>query len=252
MVRLVRSPLAVMSLLLFELSPGCDSLKGPEGPAGQVLTGDLVGFAYMINEVGRQATDNSGVTVTAEGTNISAVTSPDGRWVLSNLTTGTYNIALAKTGYGTTKIVGFQFVGGGQAFFGTVLIGQIPGYSVGALAATVSSGNVNLNGSLTGTLPAAARGVRFFAGTSASVSSDPSTYLWTALQLVPSTTASFSYSIPGYVLALKGMSGGQTAYIIAYAENPSSVGAYPDLSTGRIWFPNLNLATSGEVAVVVP
>ncbi len=235
-------------LLLAGFLPGC---KGEDGPAGPSLTGQLIGYAYLYDLNAVRATDQSGITVVAEGTSVTATTASDGRWVLSGLPTGTYTIAFSKTGYGTAKRISFQFVGGGQTSFGSIYLFQLPGFTIGTLSATVSSGAVYIGGTLTGSLPEAPRVVRIFIGTTASVSSDPSNYAFTIGTVVSDTGTTFITAVASQSFAAYGFTVGQTAYIVAY---PDALGssAYLDLSTGKYYYPNLNPIPSVVVSAVVP
>jgi hypothetical protein len=235
--------LAIVSLL--------SSCKGPEGPAGPALTGDLVGYAYLYDVNGYRSADNSGITVAVEGTSISAVSTSDGRWVLSSLTTGTYTIVFSKGGYGTRKSVGIQFVGGGQANGGSWALYQIPAYTVTGLSATRSTGYVNIAGTLAGTLPTGSRYPRLFVGTSSTVSSDPNNNIFSYSMYVSSTSTTLSASISTQYFNSYGIYAGQTVYMVAYAESYYS-GAYVDLSTGGLYYPGLNPTPSNVVSVVVP
>ncbi len=251
----IRHSFALFPFLLIALMEGCDSLKGPEGPPGPILTGDLVGYVYLRTIDGRVPNDFSGVTVTAEGTGISTVTGADGRWVLSSLRTGTYTVAFSKALYGTTKYVGFQFVGGDPTWFGTTYLYVVPEFAVIGFSASVSTGNINLSGSLTGNVPTGWRQVRIFAGATASVSSDPGTYLGTYAYGVYSTATTFSTSVAASSLLGKSFSSGQTVYLVAYSENyfaKDQSATYIDLPTGRYWFASLNATPSNVVSIVAP
>lgn len=241
----------LMALVLSAVLLGCET-EGPQGPAGPVLTGDLIGFAVLTDLNGTQLTDRSGVTVTAEGTNVSDVSDSSGRWVLVNLPTGTYTIAYSKTGYGTRKLMGYQFVGGGETLFGTTSLYQIPGFTVTGLSATPSGDNVSVSLTLAGVLPAASRIVRVFIGSSAAVSSDPKNYLSTFSMGIPSTSTTTTIEVPSQpYFHSYGITTGQTAYLVAYVEGAGS-GSYFDLETGRYWFSSINPIPSNVDTVAVP
>jgi hypothetical protein len=231
---------------------GCDKFKGDAGPAGPSLSGDLIGYSYLYDLDGNRATDNSGVTVTAEGTNIVATTAADGRWVLSGLTTGTYTFAFTKAGYGTSKSVGSQFVGGGQVYYGSASLYQIPPFTVTGLSATTSTGYINITGTLSGTLPTWYRPHRLFIGTSSTVSSDPKNYVFTyyGTSSGSSTTLSSGINAQSYFNPY-GIYAGQTVYIVAYAESYGST-SYIDLSSGKYYYSSINPTPSNVVSVVVP
>ncbi len=239
-------------LLLIAFMPGCDSLKGPEGPSGPVLTGDIVGYAYLFDLTGARATDQSGITVTVEGTDISAVTGVDGRWVLSNLTTGTYTLAFSKPGYGTAKSPAYQFVGGGQAWYGTKNIYQTPPYPPEGFGITAVAGDITVYGTLGGPLPNSNRGVRFFFGDSISVSSAPASYRYTCSLSIPSTSTTYSITVSGSTLRSYGFSSGLRVLVVAYGENAYGSFGYLDLSTGKQCYPNLSPGKIGPVGATMP
>ena len=252
MAHVYRRSFAILTVsILFMALPGCEE-EGPQGPAGPVLSGDLIGYAILTDLSGSQLPDRSGVTVTAEGTNISDVSDSTGRWVLTNLPTGTYTIAYSKTGYGTRKGMGYQFVGGGQTSYGTTYLYQIPGFTVTGLSATPSGDNVTISLTLTGLLPTASRYVQVFIGTSAAVSSDPKNYRSTFSLGIAGTSTTFTGDIPSQSLFHSyGFSAGQTAYVVAYAMGSGS-GSYLDLETGRYWYSSLNPVPSNVDTVAVP
>ncbi len=153
MKALSKLPIVFLPIVLL-LCIGCDKFKGDTGPAGPSITGDLIGFSYLYDVDGNHVLDNSGIAVSVDGTNISATSDSSGRWMLPGLNTGTYTIAISKEGYGTEKIIGYPFVGGGQAYFGKLSLHQIPSFSITELSATTSLGFVNISGTLSGSLPA--------------------------------------------------------------------------------------------------
>ena len=229
---------------------GCKGADGPQGPAGPSLTGDIIGYAYLVDVNGTRASDNSGIAVSVEGKSTSATTSADGRWVLSGLSSGTYTINMQKTGFGLRKVVGLQFVGGGQEWWGTTSLYQIPSFTVTGLAATISSGMVNISGNLTGSFPANYRYLRLFLSTSNTVSSSPSNYSYAPGVSVYNST-SFLVDVSPSSLSYYGITSGSTVYIVAYADSWGTM-SYIDLITGRSFYTTLNPTPSNVVSVVVP
>lgn len=78
------------------------------------LTGQLIGYVSLYDGLGKSMDDNSGVTVTAEGSDprVTAITDEKGKFTIDNLHGGTYNIIFTKEGYYLNKFIGYQFVGG--------------------------------------------------------------------------------------------------------------------------------------------
>ncbi len=218
------------------------------------LTGNLIGYAHLYDLSGAHLATSldSGITVKVEETGRHTKTAEDGRWELSGLATGTYTISFSYPGYGTYKRVGSQYVGGGQVYFGTQSLYQIPLFYVSNFLAT-TSGSIGLTGTFSGTLPTGTRNVRYFVGTTSAVSSDPAKYLYTNTTSASSTSTTFSASISSASLGATGVGilSGQTVYIVAYAEGytPNS---YLDFATGRSYYPDLGATGSNILTVVVP
>jgi len=254
-MRIIKSFLKLFLCVLMFTACTSDGAMGPEGPS---LSGDLVGFAYMYNLTGARLSDNSGIIVTAYPDTLSSskkkyidTTNVDGRFQLPELSTGTYTITFSKTGYGTRKVPGFQFIGGGQVSFGSTNISALPTFNVTNLAATATATTITFSGTLTGTLPASYRYVRLFIGTSTSISSLPKDYVVTTTVSTSSTYTTFSSSINISSLASYGILTGQQLYIVAYAESYNST-SYLDLATGRYFYSSINPVPSNVVSVVAP
>ena len=223
------------------------SCKGSDGPS---LSGDLVGFAYLVNSSGVRQPDNSGIRVSVDGINCADTTNVDGKFILPNLLTGIYNITMTKNGYPSKKLVSIQFVGGGQGFLGTYAMGETPNCSVTSLTATSSAGMVTISGTLSSSLPAY-KYVRIFFGTNSQVSSDPSKYfnMYTTSSTGSSTT--FSYAISSINFTNMGVVLGQTIYAKAYVDNYYASSSYIDYATGRYTYTTMNAIPSNTVSVAV-
>jgi len=93
------------------------------------LTGQLLGFVVLNGTT----TDNSGVTVTIEGSDPEIVSKTDerGMFFVDGLKSGTYNIIFYKEGYNKYKEIGYQFVGGGKpSSLGTITLLSPPLFEV--------------------------------------------------------------------------------------------------------------------------
>jgi hypothetical protein len=78
--------------------------------------GDMIGFVQIYDSLRQQVTNNSGVTVSLEGTPYSTVSDVSGKWHLENIPTGTYKIAITKDTYATQKIFNVQITGNGTYY----------------------------------------------------------------------------------------------------------------------------------------
>lgn len=97
-------------LALFGLNRGCDS--DPEFLPG--LEGRMVGYLYSFDEFGMLLEDHSGFKVTArghEGTYM-AFSDRNGRFELTDMPTGTYELNFWKPGFGILQQFGVQHLGG--------------------------------------------------------------------------------------------------------------------------------------------
>lgn len=88
---------------------GCTTEKKYEG-----LTGELIGLVVLYDQDRNIVPDCSNVEVCIEGTKplITVLTNEKGRFEVKGLETGTYNLSFKKEGYGTHKLIGYQFLGG--------------------------------------------------------------------------------------------------------------------------------------------
>jgi hypothetical protein len=243
--------LALLLWLICSTLVGCkEGPAGPQGPPGSTLSGDLSGFAFLLDYNLRQLTDHSGILVQLEGSQIQTTTSANGKWILANIPTGTYTIKFSKSGYGTLKEISYQFVGGGRVFLGSRYLNQVAPYYVSNLTASVAFGTVLLSGNYTGTLPLYPKGM-FFVGTTSSVSSDPSTYLGASFSYAFFGDTLFYAQIDSSAFHYWGLQAGTTAYLVAYG-GYSWESKYPDTATGRYYYTALNPTRSNVVSVVVP
>jgi hypothetical protein len=107
-----------LTVLLLSLSSlvlvACES--DPIAPAG-----DISGYASLRDERGERLTDQSGMRIQLRGTNFSTLTDTAGRWTISGVPAGIYDLDYSKPGFASNQFRAFQFVGGGTAYLGTVV-----------------------------------------------------------------------------------------------------------------------------------
>jgi hypothetical protein len=251
----------VIFLLLVFCLISCEGPRGPEGPTGPEgpsLAGDLVGFVTLVDQFGASLTDHSGVTVLIEGTALSATTDSSGRWMIPAVNTGTYTISFSKSGYGTSKSVGYQFVGGGQVFLGTLTLAPIPDFNVSVQtieAVSLGKDIIILCGDiLLSPSQEAKRKLRVFLGLNNSVSFEPEDYLLQSLCYTTEENTKFISSMPCY-LADVGLinSSGTILYAIVYSSSGDDYDSgYTDLNTGKFIYTNLGSSPSEVMSTVVP
>ena len=97
-------------IVLLGLNSGCE--KDPEFLPG--LKGSMVGYLYSFDQYGTLLEDHSGFKITALGhvDSYHAQSDENGRFELKNLPTGTYELHIEKSGFGTLKQFGVQHLGG--------------------------------------------------------------------------------------------------------------------------------------------
>jgi hypothetical protein len=78
------------------------------------LKGTIKGQIYTANETGRRTDDKEGIVIQLEGSNplLSYVTDTSGKFEISNIPSGTYNLIISKEGYSELQFQGYQIVGG--------------------------------------------------------------------------------------------------------------------------------------------
>ena len=234
-------------VLMSSIFSGCKGPEGPVGPPGPELTGNLFGFVNLTKQDGTAMLDRSGVQVTIEGTSVS--TNPDsaGRWVLSNLKTGTYNISLSKSGFGTAKAISYQFIGGGDVYFGKWVLYQIPDYYVSALTDTLIGASVEIHGRMSGNA-AYRRNVIVFFG---SDSTGPGFNNFSVSAPLSVRAGDSTFLIPVGVQSLHswGFQSGSVAYLAAYTF--TGITSYDDTFTGQRVYTSFN-ATVARTRIAVP
>lgn len=114
------------------------------------LVGDIVGFVSLIDETGNGVEDKSGVNVSIEGLARSAKTNKEGRFELSNVPAGTYNIIYEKNGYGLYKRFGYQFIGGNiPALLQETVLYEQPTIEIQNLDISFNDNMISISGEIT-------------------------------------------------------------------------------------------------------
>jgi hypothetical protein len=108
----VKPRLSVLLLLIFLLPAIYEGCSKEEYLPG--LTGKMVGYIYTFDEFGKVLEDHSNVKITAIGLDrsFSGYSEQNGRFVLEELPTGTYELHFKKSGFGLLKQFGVQHLGG--------------------------------------------------------------------------------------------------------------------------------------------
>lgn len=116
------------------------------------LKGKIVGFVNLVNEAGEEIENKSGVNVLIEGLEISANTNENGRYELTNVPAGTYNIIYNMTSYGSYKRFGYQFIGGNlPAFLDETALFEQPGVEIQSLDISFNDNMITISGTISET-----------------------------------------------------------------------------------------------------
>ena len=237
---------------------GTNGTAGPTGPSGQNLTGNLTGFVNSVDETGAQLS-KAGVLVTLDGATpaVTATSDVDGRFTLTNVRNGTYNLIFGRAGYGTFRRLGVGHVGGDQpTFLGVTTLSQVSTQTITSIAnGTPSPTAVSLNLTFASPTPTTTFRYALFA------SSTPNPTAATAILVQNGTvfsngapTTTFQFNNLGINRAQfnnAGFASGATVYLIMYGST-SFLTAYLDTATGRFVYPVLNPVGSPVLVTVIP
>jgi hypothetical protein len=196
--------------------------------------------------------DNSGMTVTVDGTSplISATTDVDGKFTLIDVPFGTYTLLYEKSAYGTFKRFNVEHKDGNTIIPDAPSLGQKSTTSVTNL--TVSS-NANFPVILGATTNPAGnlgntRYIRFFFSTDPNVSNENyDSYLET----FPANISPYNLNLSNASLDALDFTSGSTVYVKCYGESFWG-NSYSDPNLNRDIFPNLNPTSAPAVSFVVP
>lgn len=238
-------------ILVVGFLTGLTGCKGPEGPTGAQLTGDLFGYVKLYDEHYRQLTDNHGVAVSVENASYSAASDSSGKWILKNVKAGVYNISFSKNAYGTVNVPSFQFVGGGNVLLGTKVMGQKPTSRVLSVSIDTTGGSstqtLNFLGSLSGDT-SYYRYVIVYSNSDSTVDSSNYVSIGEAYTTVGSSTFFGNFYLGD--LRDHGIVKGMTVYLLWHTYNPVA-DLYVNPSDGKGTFSALSV-TRLKTSFVMP
>lgn len=214
---------------------------GPTGATGPVLSGNLKGYVNHYDIAGSKITTGlGGDSIFIDGTTQFAVTDANGMYLFNNLTTGTYNFTIRKAGFGSTKIQGLEFAGGGDVYR-NVNISMIPSNNVSAFTLKDTIINSQNQIRIKGSAPSSASGqtiiIYIGAPGSTTVNSGTTNQInYITINMNPGAT-SFFKSFPTTDLYDLGYASGNTAYCAAYTIGGNlNASSYIDYSNDRSVF----------------
>ncbi len=214
-----------------------------------IVKGDLMGYTILRNEKYVAEKNNSFITVSVEGTNLSSQTDSSGNYSIKGIEAGERVIVFTKTGYGIYKTKN-TIVGNSTSVIGRVDIYEFPPFNVQNLKAKVISNNFELSGTLSNTLDGG-RGIVCYAFSDSTVSSEPSKYLFSDYSTLFSGVNSFNIRISFSELLNNGFKSGQTVYFIMYGSIYNHP-CYYYLEINKTVYCCLSLTPSNIVSVTIP
>ncbi|PSL33493.1 carboxypeptidase-like regulatory domain-containing protein [Chitinophaga ginsengisoli] len=87
--------------------------------------GDITGKVIIYDSLGRALSNHSGVVVTIDSTNLSAITDSTGAYTFKKVKTGRYSFTYKKNGYGTYRIIRQLHAGGPPTLLPVADVGKI-------------------------------------------------------------------------------------------------------------------------------
>jgi hypothetical protein len=253
MKKIILLAFAAFSALFVSCSKtGPTGPAGASGPAGPNLTGNLEGYVELYDQYGVLVSPANGVSVTVPGRSSTDTTSATGMYTIHNLSTGTYELDFAKTGYGNAKVVSLNFVGGGTQYIQNhTAMAQPPSFTLSNVTLTVVGSQVTCSVTAASTDTKARKAILFLSN-APGVSSDPATYLGYTTVNIAANSANGAGTISNGTLNGAGIVSGNTLYVAAYPiSGNTSASVYADIATGRQVFNNIS-GTALTATVTVP
>ena len=196
-------------------------------------------------------------TIIVEGTvpQITVTSDAEGKFVIENLPTGTYNLIFKKAGYGTHKLIGYGFVGGSMPENLSVPMSKLPNIKIKDLTVTTSTvgqsrrieGTAALDLSQTQSQPFTYE-FRYFMGKSSGVSA--TNYEQTGI--VTPTIYYYQNPTKFYIdINTKKFLPGTDIFFVIHPTSGSNI-SYIDVETGNLIYSAIDLVGSQVKSVKVP
>ena len=229
---------------LLVLSSCTKPAAGAQGPAGPAYTsGSIFGFVTLYDQYGVKEAQSAvkGITVTLDGTSLTAITDSTGKYTFNNMATGIYNISITNPNYAPDKVKNISVLLGPSQH--DIHLGLIPNFAFTSVTPidtviTNAAGTINyvkVRG--VAALDTRTREVLIFVSADSSVvSSSPATWLSVYATTITAGKTTFSLSIAETDLFNLGFTSGNAVYIMTYPAgvNYASASEYEDLATGKI------------------
>lgn len=136
---LLRPRISLPIFCLFLISCTKVNVVGPQGPAGPpgdtgyLSKGAIQGSVYLFDVYGNPLPSDSGATVSIDNTSplLQTITGINGGFTIPSVPSGTYDLTVAKQGFGTMRLLGFQNAGSASGTYAPQLkTAVIPQYTI--------------------------------------------------------------------------------------------------------------------------
>ena len=230
----------ILALILFSCGDSNDNTI--------ITTANISGSVILFDE-GITQVENTGMTISVEGSSISTSTNANGNYTLTNVPFGNTTLIFEKNGFGTFKKFDIDHNNGDTFITENPSLGQKSSTTITNLTVSLNGNDVtiaattNPAGSINNT-----RYIRYFFSLQSSVSN---TNYDSVLETIQSQINPYNLNLSVSALSALGFSSGQTIYVRAYGESFWS-NQYNDPNSSTTIFPNLNLNTSAAVSFVMP
>jgi hypothetical protein len=238
-----------VAILFLVMVAGC---KKDNEIVSPVPTGIAYGTVGLMN--GYYHLSNwSGVQISVEGTNIATTSDSAGNFKLTDVPTDSQSFKYSKAGFGTFKRYAAMRANE-SGFLSGVALFQLPTNTITALNAHFSNDTLLIAGRFS-SLASGYSGVIIFVSRSASVSSDPASYVYAKDDYdAPTDSISFVVGITKGDLIAKSIVAGNTIYVVAYCSIDYGFNwrEYYDKTVGKVQYNGIGTSPSNVVSVVVP
>ncbi|NJN25309.1 MAG: carboxypeptidase regulatory-like domain-containing protein [Cyclobacteriaceae bacterium] len=82
-----------------------------------ILHGGVVGFVQILDEAGKLSSEQAGILIKLDDTDIIAITNNNGRFSMTNVPVGTYNLTFERADLGIRKVFSFEVTPGPKQVF---------------------------------------------------------------------------------------------------------------------------------------
>ena len=239
--------LLAFSLILSSimLLSSCKNSIAPTEPNSK-LNGNLWGIVNLIQENHANNPSSEGVSVTIEGTTLSTTTDSIGYWRFTNLKSGVYNIMFSKQGYGTTKLIKYNFVPSDTMNSLYNMLFQIPDYYISVLHATELRDSIEVSGKISENTNYSRYAMLFY---SLDSTVDYNNYNLEEYLILYPDSSTFDFTVTKNLLHDSGLQSGSIVYLAAYTY--TGLTAYTDSVSGKLVYTSFS-HKSTKVSFIAP